>query len=89
MMTRTESIGATFLSTAISWMTIDINPLLSGIASVFAIVLSAFLIYKTYLEMLASWLNGDVAKIQALGWTMFEINEARQYIADHQPIVQE
>jgi hypothetical protein len=41
------------------------------------------------LEMLASWLNGDVAKIQALGWTMFEINEARQYIADHQPVVQE
>ena len=41
------------------------------------------------IEMLASWLNGDVAKIQALGWTMFEINEARQYIADHQPVVEE
>jgi len=50
-MTRTESVGATFLSTIISWLTIDINPLLSGIASVFAIVLSAFLIYKTYLEI--------------------------------------
>jgi hypothetical protein len=50
-MTRSESVGATFLSTAISWATIDINPILSGMASVFAIVLSAFLIYKTYLEI--------------------------------------
>ena len=50
-MTRTESIGATFLSTIVSWAVIDINPLLSGIASVFAIVLSGFLIYKTYLEI--------------------------------------
>ena len=50
-MTRTESVGATFLSTAISWLTLDINPMLSAIASLFAIVLSAFLIYKTYLEI--------------------------------------
>lgn len=50
-MTRTESVGATFLSTAISWATIDINPILSTLASLFAIVLSAFLIYKTYLEI--------------------------------------
>jgi hypothetical protein len=50
-MTRTESIGASFLSTAISWVTIDINPLLSGIASVFAILLSSFLIYKTFLTL--------------------------------------
>jgi len=50
-MTRTESISATFLSTAISWLTLDINPMLSAIASLFAIVLSAFLIYKTYLEI--------------------------------------
>jgi hypothetical protein len=50
-MTRTESVTATFLSTAISWLTIEINPLLSGIASLFAIVLSGFLIYKTYLEI--------------------------------------
>jgi uncharacterized membrane protein len=50
-MTRGESVGATFLSTAVSWLTIDINPLLSGMASLFAIVLSAFLIYKTYLEI--------------------------------------
>jgi hypothetical protein len=50
-MTRTESVGATFLSTAIGWATIDINPILSGMASVFAIVLSAFLIYKTWLDI--------------------------------------
>lgn len=50
-MTRTESISATFLSTIISWATIDVNFLLSGVASVFAIVLSSFLIYKTYLEI--------------------------------------
>jgi len=50
-MTRSESVGATFLSTAISWATIEINPLLSGLASVFAIILSAFLIYKTYLDI--------------------------------------
>jgi hypothetical protein len=50
-MTRTESIGASFLSTAISWITLDINFMLSGLASVFAILLSGFLIYKTYLEI--------------------------------------
>ena len=50
-MTRTESIGASFLSTAISWATLDINFMLSGIASVFAVVLSSFLIYKTYLDI--------------------------------------
>jgi len=50
-MTRGESIGATFLSTAISWLTIDINPILSGLASLFAIALSCFLIYKTYLDI--------------------------------------
>lgn len=50
-MTRGESVGATFLSTAISWLTLDINPLLSAIASLFAIVLSGFLIYKTILDI--------------------------------------
>ena len=50
-MTRGESVGASFLSTAISWVTLDINPLLSGIASVFAILLSGFLIYKTFLDI--------------------------------------
>ena len=50
-MTRGESVGASFLSTAISWATIDINPILSGIASVFAILLSGFLIYKTLLDI--------------------------------------
>jgi hypothetical protein len=50
-MTRGESVGATFLSTAISWMTLDINPWLSAIASLFAIVLSGFLIYKTILDI--------------------------------------
>ena len=50
-MTRGESIGASFLSTAISWVTLDINFMLSGLASVFAVVLSSFLIYKTYLDI--------------------------------------
>jgi len=50
-MTRNESVGATFLSTAISWLTLDINPILSAIASLFAIVLSAALIYKTHLDI--------------------------------------
>lgn len=40
------------------------------------------------IEMLASWINGDMAKIQALKWTMFEVNEAREYIANHQPVVE-
>lgn len=39
------------MSTAISWLTLDINPLLSAIASLFAIVLSGFLIYKTILDI--------------------------------------
>ena len=39
------------------------------------------------IEMTASWINGDMAKIQALNWMMMEVNEARQYIADHQPVV--
>ena len=50
-MTRGESVGATFLSTAISWMTIEINPILSAVASLLAIALSSFLIYKTYLDI--------------------------------------
>ena len=50
-MTRTESIGASFLSTAISWVTLDINFMLSGLASIFAILLSGFLIYKTFLDI--------------------------------------
>ena len=50
-MTRGESVGASFLSTAISWATLDINFMLSALASVFAILLSSFLIYKTYLDI--------------------------------------
>ena len=36
-------------------------------------------------ELLASWLTGDVAKIQATGFNLLEVREARQFIADNQP----
>jgi hypothetical protein len=36
-------------------------------------------------ELLASWIKGDVAKIQATGFTLLEVVEARQFIADNQP----
>lgn len=37
------------------------------------------------IEMLASWLTGDVAKIQATGFNLLEVREARQFIAENQP----
>ena len=37
------------MSTMVSWL--PMNPILSAVASVFAIILSAMLIYKTYLDI--------------------------------------
>jgi uncharacterized membrane protein len=48
-MTRGEQTGLAFMSTMVSWL--PMNPILSAVASVFAIILSAMLIYKTYLDI--------------------------------------
>jgi len=50
-MTRTEGVIATWISTAISWISMEINPLVSLLASLFAIVLSYFMIKKTLLDI--------------------------------------
>lgn len=38
-------------STIASWLTLEINPILSALASLFALVLSSMLIYKAYLDI--------------------------------------
>ena len=48
-MTRGEQTGLAFMSTMVSWL--PMNPILSAVASIFAIVLSGMLIYKTYLDI--------------------------------------
>ena len=50
-MTRGEGIAATWGGTLISYLTLTINPVLSALASLFAIVLSCVLIYKAVLEI--------------------------------------
>jgi uncharacterized membrane protein len=48
-MTRGEQTGVAFMSTMVSWL--PLNPILSAIASIFAIALSGMLMYKTYLDI--------------------------------------
>ena len=50
-MTQGEGAAATYVSTAVGVLTLNINPILSAVASLFAIVLSGFLIYKAILDI--------------------------------------
>jgi hypothetical protein len=50
-MTRGEQTGLAWGSTIASWLTLEINPILSALASIFALVLSCMLIYKAYLDI--------------------------------------
>jgi hypothetical protein len=50
-MTRGEQTGLAFGTTIASWLTLNINPILSAIASLFAIVLTGMLIYKAFLDI--------------------------------------
>jgi hypothetical protein len=50
-MTRGEGIAATWGGTLVSYLTLTINPVLSALASLFAIELSCVLIYKAVLEI--------------------------------------
>jgi hypothetical protein len=50
-MTRGEQTGLAWGSTIASWLTLEINPILSALASVFALVLTSMLIYKAYLDI--------------------------------------
>lgn len=50
-MTQGEGTAATYVSTAVGVLTLNINPILSAVASIFAIVLSGFLIYKAILDI--------------------------------------
>lgn len=50
-MTRVEQTGLAWGSTIASWLTLEINPILSALASIFALVLSCMLIYKAYLDI--------------------------------------
>jgi hypothetical protein len=50
-MTQGEGTAATWVSTAVGVLTLNVNPILSALASIFAIVLSGFLIYKAILDI--------------------------------------
>lgn len=50
-MNQTEGTILAWAGTGISFLTIEINPLLSAIASLATIVLSGFLIYKAILDI--------------------------------------
>jgi hypothetical protein len=50
-MTRGEGIVMTWGGTLVSYLTLTINPVLSALASLFAIALSSVLIYKALIEI--------------------------------------
>jgi hypothetical protein len=50
-MTQGEGAAATWISTAVGVLTLNVNPILSALASLLAIVLSGFLIYKAILDI--------------------------------------
>jgi hypothetical protein len=50
-MTQGEGTAATWISTAVGVLTLNVNPILSALASLLAIVLSGFLIYKAILDI--------------------------------------